>query len=232
VKKTLVPAAALAMSLMTVSVGWAQAQEPADCGAATSALTSAQSDLNKAKDDDEKAQKATDDDTAFDRADRELRQAQNRLDRAQKAVDEGLPAGGTEAEQRELESAKKDVRQATNERDRARKQADKENAAQLQRVADRTDAAELQKRLDAAQEDVNRLCGGVTTTPQAPDNDVDCDEVSDARAQEILDADRSDPNNLDTDNDGVACEEDILLNPPPAVVVVPNGGVATGGGPA
>jgi hypothetical protein len=77
-----------------------------------------------------------------------------------------------------------------------------------------------------------------TTTPATPttvidDPDVDCDEVTASRAQEILDADRADPNNLDTDNDGVACEEDVVLNPPPTVnVVVPNGGVATGGGPA
>lgn len=231
-KKLIVPAAALALSLMTVSVGWAQAQEPADCGAATVALTSAQSDLNKAKDDDEKAAKAKEADDAFDRADRDLRQAQNRLQRAKDAVN-APNHEATEAEKRELESAQNAVDEATKERDRARKQADKENAAQLQRVADRTDAADLQKRLAAAQDDVNRLCGGVTTTPQAPDNDVDCDEVSDDEAQRILNADRSDPNNLDTDNDGVACEEDAALNPPPTVnVVVPQGGVATGGGPA
>ena len=68
-----------------------------------------------------------------------------------------------------------------------------------------------------------------TTTPTTPppDNDVDCTEVSDARAQEILDADRSDPNNLDEDNDGVACEDDVIINRD--VVIVPNGGVNTGG---
>jgi hypothetical protein len=228
-KRIVVPAAALTLCLMTVSVGWAQAQEPADCGAATVALQTAKSDRDKAVADDEKAEEAKEADRAFDRADRDLRQAQARLTRAQAAVEEG---GGTAEEQEELRSAEKAVNQATKERDRARDKADKENADQLQRVADRTDAGELQKRLVAAQEDVNRLCGGVTTIPQVPDNDVDCDEVSDARAQGILDADRSDPNNLDTDNDGVACEEDILLNPPPTVVVVPNGGVATGGGPA
>lgn len=67
-----------------------------------------------------------------------------------------------------------------------------------------------------------------TTTPPV-DNDVDCDEVSDARAQEILDADRNDPNNLDDDNDGVACEEEEALVADNDVVVTPGGGVNTGG---
>lgn len=66
-----------------------------------------------------------------------------------------------------------------------------------------------------------------TTTPPV-DNDVDCAEVSDARAQEILDADRNDPHNLDDDNDGVACEEEtVIVNND--VVVTPSGGVNTGG---
>lgn len=64
------------------------------------------------------------------------------------------------------------------------------------------------------------------TTPPAAD-DVDCDEVTDARAQEILDADKSDPNDLDDDNDGIACEEELEVNPKP--VFVPSGGVNTGG---
>lgn len=36
--------------------------------------------------------------------------------------------------------------------------------------------------------------------------DVDCDEVSQQEAQTILDTDRSDPNRLDRDDDGTACE--------------------------
>ena len=67
------------------------------------------------------------------------------------------------------------------------------------------------------------------TTPPA-DNDVDCTEVSDARAQEILNADKSDPNNLDEDNDGIACEDDVIVQRD--VVRAPTGGVQTGGGPA
>lgn len=230
---------------MTVGVGWAQAEEPGDCGAATASLTSAQSDLNKAKDDDEKAEKAKDADDAFDRAARELSRADRRLVAAKAAIaDRGddpanqEPADGTEAEKAELKSAQKDFDQATDERDRTRKQADKENADQLQRKADKTDAADLQKRVNEAQDDVNRLCGGVTTTPAVPDTDVDCDEVSPEEAQRILNADRSDPNNLDQDNDGIACEVDeILPDDDNGVTVnnnvaVPSGGVATGGGPA
>ncbi len=37
--------------------------------------------------------------------------------------------------------------------------------------------------------------------------DVDCPEISYERAQEILREDPSDPNRLDADNDGEACEE-------------------------
>lgn len=249
-KTVLAIGAAVALSVLTAPAAFAQ--EPADCGAANVALQTAKTELDKAKADDEKAEKAKDADDAFDRADRDLRRADRRLIAAKAAIenlgeDGKDPVDGTEAEKAELKSAQKDLDQATKERDRARKQADKENADQLQRKADRTDAAELQKRLDAAQEDVNRLCGGVTTTPTTPTtpadpSDVDCDEVSDDEAQRILNADRSDPNNLDQDGDGVACEVDEILpesdndNGDGDVTVnnnvaVPQGGVSTGVGP-
>ncbi len=77
----------------------------------------------------------------------------------------------------------------------------------------------------------------VTTTPAptatpAPTlplavEDINCDDVTDAEAQVILDADPSDPNLLDGDNDGNACDdEDGNFS---AVGVAPRGGVATGG---
>lgn len=249
-KKTLVPIAVLALSLLTAPVAFAQ--EPTDCGAATSALTSAQSAHSDAVADDEKAKTAKDADDAFDDADRELRQANNRLQRAEDAIaDRGPvngdrasqePADGTPAEKKELKSAKQAVKDATEERNKARTKADKEDANQLQRKADRTDADELKKAVDEAQDDVNRLCGGVTTTPPADDDpaDVDCDEVDAAEAQRILDADRSDPNNLDQDGDGLACEVDEILPDPDnggsvsdggSDVVTPTGGIATGVGP-
>jgi hypothetical protein len=116
-------------------------------------------------------------------------------------------------------------------------------------VARRTDVDKAQERLDresdrlvglrtrltAAITERDRVCGGVTTTPTTPpaDNDVDCGEVTDTEAQRILDADKSDPNRLDVDGDGIACEDEFTLNPPTNdVVVTPSGGVATGGGPA
>lgn len=48
-----------------------------------------------------------------------------------------------------------------------------------------------------------------SATPETPTsaNLIDCVDVSDEEAQRILDADASDPNNLDSDNDNVACEE-------------------------
>lgn len=44
-----------------------------------------------------------------------------------------------------------------------------------------------------------------TTTERV---DVNCDEVTQAEAQAILDEDPTDPNGLDADNDGIACESD------------------------
>jgi len=240
-KTVLALGAAVALSVLTAPAAFAQ--EPADCGAANVALQTAKTDHDKAVADDEKAQKAED-------ADRDLRRAEDRLVAAERELQRAIAADNsanpplTEDSER-TKIAKKRVAEATDDRADAQKKADKENAAQLQRKADRTDVAELQKRLDAAQADVNRLCGGVTTTPSTPvpDDDVDCDEVSDDEAQRILDADRSDPNNLDQDNDGIACEVDEILPESDNDdsdgdvtvnnnVAVPSGGVATGGGPA
>nr|WP_246326563.1 excalibur calcium-binding domain-containing protein [Actinomycetospora corticicola] len=61
-------------------------------------------------------------------------------------------------------------------------------------------------------------------------DDINCDEVTGDQAQAIYEADRSDPNNLDGDNDGIACED----NPRDYETVTadydgyPQGGVATG----
>lgn len=49
-----------------------------------------------------------------------------------------------------------------------------------------------------------------------PDGDLDCDDfASQPEAQAVLDADPSDPNNLDGDGDGIACETTF---DPPVVV--------------
>ena len=91
----------------------------------------------------------------------------------------------------------------------------------------------------------------VTTPPvteppadnEAP-GDVDCNDfASQADAQAVLDADPSDPNVLDVDGDGLACETGVNDDPAPVdnglnpgalvpSVVTPVGGVETGGGPA
>lgn len=106
--------------------------------------------------------------------------------------------------------------------------------AKADRDADSKRLAELRVLLEAAIADRDEACSEPTTTPATPttpaNEDVDCDEVTDARAQEILDADRNDPHNLDDDNDGVACEEEeVLVADNDSVVVAPSGGVNTGG---
>jgi hypothetical protein len=64
------------------------------------------------------------------------------------------------------------------------------------------------------------------------DDDRDCaDFASQADAQAALDAELSDPDHLDADVDGIACE-DRFGNEGQQVQVHPSGGVDTGGGPA
>jgi hypothetical protein len=77
-----------------------------------------------------------------------------------------------------------------------------------------------------------------TPTPTTPPvvaphgDDKDCkDFATQAAAQAVLDADRSDPNRLDADHDGYACETKFGDKPSGSQVKVkPVGGVATGGG--
>ncbi|NIH87487.1 excalibur calcium-binding domain-containing protein [Amycolatopsis granulosa] len=67
--------------------------------------------------------------------------------------------------------------------------------------------------------------------------DLDCaDFATQAQAQAVLDADRRDPNHLDADHDGYACEsrfgEKKAAGGGTQIKVKPVGGVATGGGDA
>ncbi len=57
--------------------------------------------------------------------------------------------------------------------------------------------------------------GFVTDAAPAPqDDDLDCEEfASQGEAQAVLDADTDDPNDLDADGDGIACNE--LISAPP-----------------
>jgi hypothetical protein len=66
-------------------------------------------------------------------------------------------------------------------------------------------------------------------TTTAPSGDRDCpDFASQADAQAVLDADPSDPQRLDADDDGIACEQHFG-DDSRQVQVVPRGGVDTGG---
>ena len=63
-------------------------------------------------------------------------------------------------------------------------------------------------------------------------SDVDCPELTESEAQSIYDADPSDPNRLDADDDGLACEENesetVLTDA--SVDEYPREGIASGGG--
>jgi hypothetical protein len=51
------------------------------------------------------------------------------------------------------------------------------------------------------------MVAALVVAPAALAQDVDCPELSQGEAQAILEADPSDPNRLDADNDGIACED-------------------------
>ena len=68
--------------------------------------------------------------------------------------------------------------------------------------------------------------------PAPSTGDRDCpDFPTQAQAQAALSADPTDPDALDTDDDGTACEE-LFGTEGRQAAVVPNGGGATGGRPA
>lgn len=98
-----------------------------------------------------------------------------------------------------------------------------------------SDTGEPERRIDARQGSADT---GDRNSETAAVRDLDCkDFATREEAQAELDRDRDDPNRLDRDNDGIACERlPGRATPPPAedrqqVSVHPVGGVATGGAP-
>jgi hypothetical protein len=83
---------------------------------------------------------------------------------------------------------------------------------------------DAQAKVDTARTAADDACRGPvgptptvapTTTPAPNDDDLDCGDfpLSDGRtAQDVLDADPTDPHNLDSDGDQVACELDDLTS--------------------
>jgi hypothetical protein len=212
VKKTLVPAAALALSLMTVGVGLAQAEEPANCADAITTLQRADSDHRAAVAADDKLADAVD-------ADERLKEAQDARDDAQRNVApiDTVTAARTERDKQqaivdnrastgaERRAAEEEVAalniyiRAEQDLTRAKNDADDVNVVDARREADKTNAGDLKKALDEARADFNRICinkddptDDVTTTPATP-----------------------------------APAPDVHVT-----VVAPRGGVNTGGGPA
>lgn len=231
-KTVLVLSAAVALSVMTAP--FALAQDDASCDAAKDSVTKLQKKFDDAAAEErvreKDAVKAAKDARDASKAVRD--EKQKALDAAKETPENGDAIKTAEAELKVAEDAltarKADLAKAQEKQD---KDSDK--------------VISLRSQVEDAIADRDKVCGGVTTTPTTPadPSDVDCDEVSDDEAQRILNADRSDPNNLDQDNDGIACEVDEILpegdnddsDGDVTVnnnVAVPSGGVATGGGPA
>jgi len=234
-KTVLVLSAAVALSVMTAPV--ALAQDDASCDAAKANVTKLQKRL-----DDEAAEERVREKDAV-KAAKDARDAAKTLrDTRQANLDKEMEKPNNDAAIKSAEAALKLAEDALTAR-----KADLEKAQEKQ-AKDSDKVISLRSQVEDAVADRDKVCGGVTTTPTPtptpePENDVDCDEVSDDEAQRILNADRSDPNNLDQDNDGVACEVDEILPESDNDdgdggdvtvnnnVAVPQGGVSTGVGP-
>lgn len=232
-KTVLVLSAAVALSVMTAPVALAQDTSPS-CDEAKANLTK----LEKKRDDVAAGERVKEND-ALKVAKDQVRDTQVKLKRAQDNLAQGVKDEKTGAE---LQALKDDVKKFEDRmvvvkaaRDKAQEDLDKDSSK----------LAGLRAQVELAIQERDDACGAATTAPTPtptpePENDVDCDEVSDDEAQRILNGDRSDPNNLDQDGDGIACEVDEILpesDDDNDVVVnnnvaVPSGGVATGGGPA
>lgn len=231
-KTVLVLSAAVALSVLTAP--FALAQDDTSCGVAKDNVTK----LEKKRDDaaaqervDEKAavKKAKDDRDAA-KATRDARQAN--LDKLKKESPEN------DAAIKSAEVALQAAEDALTARKADLEKAEKKQGEESSKVAG------LRAQVEAAIEERDDACDATTTTPTPtptpePENDVDCDEVDASEAQRILDADRSDPNNLDQDKDGLACEVDEILPEPDNDggvtvnnnVATPSGGISTGVGP-
>lgn len=220
-KKILVPAAAVTLCLMTVGVGLAQAEEPANCADAITALQRADADHRAAVVADEKAAAAEKADDDLERADDrladaerdlasardDLAQKQTRLDELDGAdnvvpsADDSPGAVDAKAARDEAQDEVEDLTVVRNDRKSERDDAaDLENdadASALQDEADKTDAAALKRAVDAARDDFNRIC----INEDDPTDDVTTTPATPAPTPEVT-------------------------------VVIPNGGVNTGGGPA
>lgn len=115
----------------------------------------------------------------------------------------------------------------------AKLKTEKDELAGLQKAL-----AEKERLLDEAEADRDKACAVPATTTPPPPPPVDPGDVFDCEdfpledgtpAQQVFDQDRSDPHNLDADDDNRACEvgEDDRQIP-----VVPDSAPDTGGGPA
>lgn len=151
-----------------------------------------------------------------------LRAAQDALDAAQAALRDAAPG----VDLGPLRAAVDTAREA---RDAARNALNTDSRRLVDVRAELKVAVDVRDKACAPDPTPTPTPTPAPTTTPAPADDVDCDEVSDREAQAILDRDKNDPHDLDTDGDGVACEEQIA--PKRDVVRIPVGGVQTGGGP-
>lgn len=220
-KLALTAGAVLALSVMTAPVALAQ-DGTASCDAAKTKVSNLEKKLDKAEFEERKDEEAK----------RDAKRDARDIARGELAALEKVDPGETAPSEEQLREARRKLRDAQDELDKAQEKLKTDNK----------EVAGLRAQVELAIQERDKACAPATTTPSptptpAPENDVDCDEVSGTEAQRILDEDRNDPNNLDQDGDGIACEiDEILADDDNDVVVnnnvaVPSGGIATGAGP-
>jgi hypothetical protein len=229
-KRTILPAAVLVLSVMTVSP--ALAQSAPSCAEAQLAFTRAQVAVDEAVSADDAAAAAKAADAALDDAEQERDDAFRALVgypvygvtegdlpsavairdeiRDLLALEDDTPREPRPVLEDKLELVERYI-DALRAVPAAREKAEASDAVALQRAADDTDAAALTAGRDDARRAADEVCGGVTTTPPPPPFvDLDCSDfplANDRTAQQVLDeTPGADPHNLDTDGDRVACE--------------------------
>lgn len=141
-----------------------------------------------------------------------LQASNDNLTEAIEALDSAVLGGALEVVLAPLRAA---VDNAEESRDANQRALDAERAELREAQADLAELVNIQERACAP---------AATTTPPPPPVDKDCDDfLTQKAAQAVLDLDKADPNGLDANKNGVACEEFFppvtsTVNPPPAIV--------------
>lgn len=217
-------AATTALLFAGAPMAFAQDAEPADCAAATVALNKAQASHDSAVAADKAFADAKAADEALADAEREAaealravqqypvhgvtdeRSAREIRDEIRRLLENNTSNETVDVLERKLELVNAYI-QASERLEDAADEAEKADVGPLRIEAEKTDVGETRAALNAAQDDVNRLCGG---TPAPPVPFENCAEVRAAGyVNGIISTNPRFNPALDSDKDGIGCEVEI-----------------------